>query len=141
MAGAVRRQARRRPRRAASAPTEAATCPTERREIEAELFDGQLAGVVATTALELGIDVGGLDACVHRRLPRHHRVAVAAGRAGPGDDATVAGRARRRGRPARPVAHGPPREVFTRPPEPAVVNPSNPFVLHPTSRAPPTRRR
>ena len=43
--------------------------PTERREIETELFDGQLAGVVATSALELGIDVGGLDACVIDGFP------------------------------------------------------------------------
>ncbi len=36
----------------------------ERRRIEARLFDGRLDGVISTSALELGIDVGGLDACV-----------------------------------------------------------------------------
>ncbi|MBN1866322.1 DEAD/DEAH box helicase [Candidatus Sumerlaeota bacterium] len=38
--------------------------PEERREIERRLFDGELLGVSATRALELGIDVGGLDACI-----------------------------------------------------------------------------
>ncbi len=38
--------------------------PEERRRIERELFGGKLLGVTATTALELGIDVGGLDAAL-----------------------------------------------------------------------------
>ncbi len=38
--------------------------PEERRSIEHRLFTGELAGVIATSALEMGIDVGGLDACI-----------------------------------------------------------------------------
>jgi len=38
--------------------------PRERREIERGLRDGQVRGVVTTSALELGIDIGSLDACV-----------------------------------------------------------------------------
>ena len=103
----------------------------ERREIEAELFAGRLRGVVATTALELGIDVGGLDACVLAGFP--------------GTVASMwqqAGRAGREGQQCLAVmvagddqldqwmvAH--PTELFTRPPEPAVVNPANPYVLLP----------
>jgi DEAD/DEAH box helicase domain-containing protein len=36
----------------------------ERRRIEAALFEGKLDGVISTSALEMGIDVGGLDACI-----------------------------------------------------------------------------
>ena len=36
----------------------------ERREIEGRLFSGELLGVVSTNALELGVDVGALDAVV-----------------------------------------------------------------------------
>ena len=38
--------------------------PSERREIERRLFTGDLRGVISTSALELGIDVGGLDVCL-----------------------------------------------------------------------------
>ncbi len=43
--------------------------PEERRAIEKGLRDGEVRGVVATNALELGIDVGALDACVMLGYP------------------------------------------------------------------------
>jgi DEAD/DEAH box helicase domain-containing protein len=103
----------------------------ERREIETELFEGRLAGVSTTSALELGIDVGTLDACVLDGFPG--TIASMWQQAG------RAGRSRQRSLAVLVagedqldqwlMAH--PTEVFTRPPEPAVVNPANPFVLLP----------
>ena len=43
--------------------------PEQRRDIERRLFDGTLTGVTATNALELGVDIGGVDACVMTGYP------------------------------------------------------------------------
>jgi DEAD/DEAH box helicase domain-containing protein len=43
--------------------------PRERREIERDLREGRLLGVVATNALELGIDIGSLDVAVLAGYP------------------------------------------------------------------------
>ncbi|MBL7034056.1 MAG: DEAD/DEAH box helicase [Candidatus Delongbacteria bacterium] len=41
----------------------------ERREIEERLKEGELLGVITTSALELGIDIGGLDLCILAGYP------------------------------------------------------------------------
>ena len=106
----------------------------ERRAIEDELFAGQLSGVVATSALELGIDVGGLDAVVIDGFPgtiaSFWQQAGRAGRSGAASAAVlVAGNDQLDQWLA---TH--PEELFTRAPEPAVVNPANPFVVDPHLR-------
>jgi DEAD/DEAH box helicase domain-containing protein len=58
----------------------------ERREIERALASGELAGVISTSALELGIDIGGLDACVLVGYPGSRMATFQrAGRVGRGD--------------------------------------------------------
>jgi DEAD/DEAH box helicase domain-containing protein len=51
------------------APYRAGYTPQQRREIEAQLAGGELLGVVATDALELGIDIGELDAAICVTFP------------------------------------------------------------------------
>jgi DEAD/DEAH box helicase domain-containing protein len=51
------------------APYRAGYTPQQRREIEARLASGELLAVVATDALELGIDIGELDAAVCVTFP------------------------------------------------------------------------
>ena len=41
----------------------------DRRKIEHEAFSGQLLGIIATNALELGIDIGVLDAVIMLGFP------------------------------------------------------------------------
>ena len=103
----------------------------ERREIEAQLFSGQLRGIVATTALELGVDIGGLDACVLDGYPG----TIASlwqqiGRAGRDQQESAAVLVAGDDQLDRWfMSH--PHELFLRPPEPAVVNPANPEILAP----------
>ena len=43
--------------------------PQDRRQIEKEMFEGKLVGIVATNALELGVDIGSLDAVITVGFP------------------------------------------------------------------------
>ena len=52
-------------------PYRAGYTAAQRREIERRLSGGELAAVITTDALELGIDVGGLDAAVVHLVPGH----------------------------------------------------------------------
>ncbi|HZQ58598.1 MAG TPA: DEAD/DEAH box helicase [Acidimicrobiales bacterium] len=104
---------------------------SERREIEAALWSGAVRGVAATNALELGVDIGGLDACILDGFPGTiASMWQQAGRAGRAQQESLAVLVA--GEDALDqwlMRH--PSEVFTRAPEPAVINTSNPFVLEP----------
>eukprot|EP00980_Cylindrotheca_fusiformis_P028744 scaffold22641_cov206-Cylindrotheca_fusiformis.AAC.14 len=57
----------------------------ERRMIEQKLFQNELLGVVGTSALELGVDIGGVDLTLHCGFPSSHASLMQqAGRAGRG---------------------------------------------------------
>jgi len=100
----------------------------ERREIERRLFTGELLGVTATNALELGIDVGHLDATILVGYP--------------GTIASTwqqAGRAGRGKRKALSILIGQdnpldqffmqhPEELFGRSHEEALIDPQNPYI-------------
>ncbi|WP_300163830.1 DEAD/DEAH box helicase [Solidesulfovibrio sp.] len=100
----------------------------ERRAIEADMASGKLLGVVSTSALELGIDIGGLDLCILCGYPGSVMSAWQRG-----------GRVGRAGRESAVVLvagedaldqyfmrH--PADFFDRPPESAVINPENPVI-------------
>lgn len=100
----------------------------DRRQIEARLFSGQLTGVIATNALELGIDVGGLDAAVLTSFPGTiSAFRQQSGRAGRRrDQSLVVLVAGEDALDQYFMTH--PDELFTRPPEAAVINPDNPLI-------------
>ncbi len=45
--------------------------PEDRRHIEGQLFRGELLCIIATNALELGVDIGSLDCVIHLGFPHN----------------------------------------------------------------------
>ena len=101
--------------------------PEERREIERRLFAGELSGVISTSALELGIDVGGLDVCILVGYPGS-QIATwqRGGRVGRRGDAAIALVAQPDALDQYLVGH--PRAFFERGFEHAVLDPHNALV-------------
>ena len=103
----------------------------ERRTLEADLRDGRLRAVATTNALELGIDISGLDAVVVAGWPgTRASLWQQWGRAGRGDDAALAVLVVREDPLDRYVLEHP-GVVFDQPVESVVLDPSNPHVLRP----------
>ena len=63
------------------APYRASYMPEDRRRIERDLFEGRLLGLTTTSAMELGVDIGGLGRDGADRIPGQHCQHLAAGRA------------------------------------------------------------
>jgi DEAD/DEAH box helicase domain-containing protein len=103
--------------------------PNARREIERGLRDGSILGVVSTNALELGIDIGSLDACVIAGWPGS--VASAwqqAGRAGRRSGMSAAVMVAR-SEPVDQFLAANPEYFFGKSPEHGLVNPDNLSIL------------
>jgi DEAD/DEAH box helicase domain-containing protein len=103
--------------------------PKERREIERKLREGDIRAVVATNALELGIDIGSLDAVVMAGYPG--TIASTwqrAGRAGRRQTASLAVLVASSA-PLDQYIIEHPEYFFDRPPEHAYINPDNLEIL------------
>ncbi|MDQ7843630.1 MAG: DEAD/DEAH box helicase [Armatimonadota bacterium] len=110
-------------------PYRAGYLPRERRAIERRLFDGELLGVISTSALELGIDVGGLDAAVLVGYPG--TIASTwqrAGRAGRGTDEALVVLIALEDALDQYLMRAP-EYLFERTVEQAAIDPENPYIL------------
>ncbi|WP_460496981.1 DEAD/DEAH box helicase [Glycomyces tarimensis] len=100
-----------------------------RRDLEAELREGRLLGVATTNALELGIDVTGLDAVLLCGYPgRLASFWQQIGRAGRGETEALAIMLAKDDPLDTYLVHHP-EAIFDRPVEASVCDPSNPYVL------------
>ncbi|HEX7068886.1 MAG TPA: DEAD/DEAH box helicase [Candidatus Limnocylindria bacterium] len=103
--------------------------PNERHAIEAGLRDGRVRGVVATNALELGIDIGSLDAAISVGYPgtiasTWQQMGRAGRRSGTSISALVCSSA-----PIDQFLAAHPEYLFDSSPEHGLVNPDNLYVL------------
>ncbi len=103
--------------------------PEDRRKIESDLFEGRLLGVISTSALELGIDVGSLDAALLVGYPG--TIASTwqqAGRAGRREEESAAVLLAHNA-PLDQYLMSHPRYFLDRTPENAILDPANPHIL------------
>jgi DEAD/DEAH box helicase domain-containing protein len=112
-------------------PYRAGYLPEDRRRIERQFFDGELLGLVATTALELGINIGDLDATVLTGYPGS--VASAwqqAGRSGRSTHSSLSFLIALENPLDQYLMHNPD-FFFGKNFDNAIINPDNPYVLKP----------
>ena len=110
-------------------PYRAGYTARDRRDIEARLFSGELVGISATNALELGVDIGGLDAALLCTFPGTiSSFRQQSGRAGRAQDMALVVLVAGEDALDQYFVHYPD-ELFGRTPEAAVVNPTNPDVM------------
>jgi DEAD/DEAH box helicase domain-containing protein len=106
----------------------------DRRVLERELASGELLAVASTNALELGIDIGSLDAAVLAGYPgTRASMWQQAGRAGRRDSDSLAILVAQDDPLDQYLVHHPD-DLFDKPPEAAVIDPTNPYVLEPHLR-------